>query len=525
MAHGPEPVLDRRRRPVRRLVLVAVIAGVGRAERDALVGPRDAETVIVARVDAHIGAHRHVAGGAAGRRRALVVVVMGGRVEALRLVALQADRIALQNRLAAVRVVAVAAGDAGREHPALLEGSVVVDLAQHLAVGLIEAPVQRRHDMRLRQPAAGLPVLRRAAAPRMAQPAGLDLLAQRPGRCAAVRVACRRVGRPGDVAPLVQQCQKPLHRVIGLARRPPASLLLGPGNVARALAVAGLAADADLGPAAVEAVRGGIVVLGDARRVALGAHVVPVLVQPGPVQLVVRRDRLVRVEVEPALPALVRGPAVPGDRQRLEAAVRELDQVLLQRLDAEGVLHLEGGERAVRPVSLDHELVAVAEKARPHAEMLEGRAREVAAHRRLGRMRHCLRVLRAGPRFELCRVAAGAGLAADIARGGRIGRGRRRLPALAGAREGCCREQGERGRDRPAAPRAGTGPRARGEVWGGISFSPVRSGHRSLVPPQRLPVLSSALCAIRDCGILRAAPPPFFCRVRPPGAVPARATT
>ncbi len=177
-----------------------------------------------------------------------------------------------------------------------------------------------------------------------------------------------------------------------------------------------------------EAVRCGIVVLGDAGRVALGAHVVPVLVQLGPVQLVVGADRLVRVEVEPALAARGLGAAVPGDRQRLQASVGELDQVLLQRLDPEGVFHLEGGEPAIRPVRLDQEPVAVAEEARPHAEMVEGCAGEVAEHRSLGRVVHRHSVLRAGPRLELGRVAAGAGLAADIDRG-RRGACSRRLTA------------------------------------------------------------------------------------------------
>ena len=51
-------------------------------------------------------------------------------------VALQADAVTRRTKLCAVRLVAVAAGDAGREHLALLERAVVVDLVQHLAVGM-----------------------------------------------------------------------------------------------------------------------------------------------------------------------------------------------------------------------------------------------------------------------------------------------------------------------------------------------------------------------------------------------------
>ena len=74
-------------------------------------------------------------------------------------------------------------------------------------------------------------------------------------------------------------------------------------------------------------------------------------------------DVLARVEVEPALPALLLRPRVPGDAERLQAAVREGDQVLLQRVDAERVADLEVGELAVGPVGVDEEL-AVAVKNR-----------------------------------------------------------------------------------------------------------------------------------------------------------------
>ena len=73
-------------------------------------------------------------------------------------------------------------------------------------------------------------------------------------------------------------------------------------------------------------------------------------------------DRFVGIEVEPALPALVLRPAVPGDRQRLQAPVGEGDQILLQRRDAERVFDLEFGELAVRPVGLDEELAVAAKK-------------------------------------------------------------------------------------------------------------------------------------------------------------------
>ena len=77
-------------------------------------------------------------------------------------------------------------------------------------------------------------------------------------------------------------------------------------------AVAGLAAYVDFGPGGVKRVARQVVVLLQVRRVAVGAHVVPVLLAAGPVQWIVGRDFFVGVEVEPAFVF-----RVPGDRQRL----------------------------------------------------------------------------------------------------------------------------------------------------------------------------------------------------------------
>src|SRR5256886_16815560 len=56
------PGLERGRRPLRGFVGVAVVAGFGRAEPCRQVGPRDAEAVIVAPGDEHMGALPHLAG-------------------------------------------------------------------------------------------------------------------------------------------------------------------------------------------------------------------------------------------------------------------------------------------------------------------------------------------------------------------------------------------------------------------------------------------------------------------------------
>src|SRR5262249_54305116 len=135
--------------------------------------------------------------------------------------------------------------------------------------------------------------------------------------------------------------------------------------------------------------------------------------QPGPMQDIVVLDLLVRVEVEPALAALLFRPAVPGDRQRLQAAVGKLDQVLLQRVDAESVFHLERGEPAVGPIGLDQKFPVLAEEAGMQAVVIEARVVEIAEHRLVGRVIHRQLVLRRAPERRLRLMTLCASLAAD----------------------------------------------------------------------------------------------------------------
>src|SRR5262249_57328683 len=101
-----------------------------------------------------------------------------------------------------------------------------------------------------------------------------------------------------------------------------------------------------------------------------------------------------RIEVEPALAAWVLRAGVPGERERLQPAVRKLDEILLQRIDAEGVLHLEDGELAVGAAGLDKKFPVLAEEAGVHAVIIEASLVEIAAHRFIGRMIHRELVLR-----------------------------------------------------------------------------------------------------------------------------------
>ena len=78
---------------------------------------------------------------------------------------------------------------------------------------------------------------------------------------------------------------------------------------------------------------------------------------PGPVQRIEMRHRSVRIEMKPALAALFLWPRIPCDRERLHAAAGKRDQILLQRIDAEGVFDLEGREPSVGTICLDEKLL------------------------------------------------------------------------------------------------------------------------------------------------------------------------
>ena len=172
--------------------------------------------------------------------------------------------------------------------------------------------------------------------------------------------------------------------------------------------VARLAAHVWLFPVGVEAVGLRVVALLVAGGVAGDAHRVASLVAAGPVHHVAGRCLLVRIEVEPALLL-----CVPGNRQRLQAAAGDRDQVLLQGVDAERVGDLEVGQFAVRPVGVDEVLAVAAEEARGRALVLERGAAEVAAHRLGGGRGHRHEVVRLPPQPGRILVAADAARVVD----------------------------------------------------------------------------------------------------------------
>src|SRR4029453_9686740 len=101
----------------------------------------------------------------------------------------------------------------------------------------------------------------------------------------------------------------------------------------RSQPVTRLAGDIHLAPGRLERVARRVVFLPQVRGVAIGHQEVPVLLTPGPVQLVAVPDVFARVEMEPALAARALRPGVPRNRQRLDAPSWQTNQILLQGID------------------------------------------------------------------------------------------------------------------------------------------------------------------------------------------------
>ncbi len=233
--------------------------------------------------------------------------------------------------------------------------------------------------------------------------------------------------RPGHAPALVERERQALAR----RQRLPVALTVRPGDVVRPGAVTGFAGHVDLRPRRAEGPRRGVEVLAQVGRVALGALEVPVLADAGPVQRIAGPDVLAGVEVEPALSALRLRARVPGDGQRLLAAARKLDQVLLQRAHAERVGDLVVGELPVRAVGVDEVPAVAAEEGRRDPGVGELGIGEIAEHGSLVGRLHGEVVVRSQPRGLLRRVAAGAGAAADVAGLGNRGGGHRRRRRVA----------------------------------------------------------------------------------------------
>jgi hypothetical protein len=317
-------------------------------------------------------------------------------------------------------------------HAAREERAPVEDFVALLAVGVVEARVQQRRAVVVLERRPGSVVVGELSAARVALRADVELTLRGP-RLAPGGVASCGVDHPGDTAAFVEG-----HREAACVHGAPRRCgVLRKGNVAATRPVAGLAADAHFRVRGRIGVRGCVVVLLDVRGVAVGAHEVPVLLPPRPVQLVAVVDALAGIEVEPALPALLLRACVPGDRKGLNVAARQLDEVLLQRIHAERVADLEVRELAVRAVGADHVLAVPPEEAAGDAGVVEPRLVEVTEDGAFVGHLHGDRVLRTPPGLVLGSVAGRAGGRSHVSRvDGRGGHGRRGWIRSDGRRRG-----------------------------------------------------------------------------------------
>lgn len=240
-------------------------------------------------------------------------------------------------------------------------------------------------------------------------------------------------------------------------RLPPIGLA-GPGQVRGGRTVATLATDAGSQPLAVEAAAGGVVIAFETGVVALHAHEVGVLLWLAPVQRMAGIHAFVRVQVEPGLAS-----GIPGHAQGLQLSAAGVQQILLERLHAEGVAHLEVGVAAVGAGRIHPVRVTLAVEAGGFPGVAETHVGEVAEDAPGAGRLHRQLVVRAAPLFALPGVAGLAGAFVDQA-GGRAGRDRR----------------GPRQRRAPEQARAVAGAAA-GKGWAGVS--PVgHEGHAHGLP-------------------------------------------
>ena len=195
---------------------------------------------------------------------------------------------------------------------------------------------------------------------------------------------------------------------------------LRPGEVIRARAVTRFAGNVELRPRRVERVAARVVALPEIRRMALGALEVPRLAVARPVQRIAGLDVLIGIEMKPARAPLRLGPRIPRDAERLHAPAGKLDQILLQRTNAERVLDLVVVKLAVRAVGVDEELSVAAEERRRRPRVLEFRVGEIAEDRLVVGGLHRQIVVRAAPGLGLLRVAPGARAAPDVFGGRRL---------------------------------------------------------------------------------------------------------
>jgi len=118
--------------------------------------------------------------------------------------------------------------------------------------------------------------------------------------------------------------------------------------------------------------------------------------------------------MKPTLPASLLRSRIPRNRQSLKSTAGQLDEILLQRLDAERVADLEIRELSIRAVCADKELAIALEERARRATLRDVSIAEVAGNAAVARRRHGGLVLRLAPVGGLAAVTGFARARADI---------------------------------------------------------------------------------------------------------------
>ena len=177
--------------------------------------------------------------------------------------------------------------------------------------------------------------------------------------------------------------------------------------------MATLAGDVDVDPAGGIAVGSEVVVLLQMGGMAARALIVPGLVASGPMETIAGTQGLAWVKGKPALPTLLLRTAVPCNPKCLIAAARKGNQILLERIDAEGVVDFIIVQRAVRSLGPRHELVAIAGECRRHVMMGQRYVGEIAEDRGGIRLLHGKGMMRSLPALGRRHMAPGTSGCSD----------------------------------------------------------------------------------------------------------------
>lgn len=319
-----------------------------------------------------------------------------------------------------MRVVAIAAGHARGIHAALQKRPVHVDLIIDLPINVIQARRQQREPMGLFRIRPRNHRFGQSTTTAVAARTGIDLCLG-PARLAALR-ATVFIGLPRhpmalrepDAKTLVQCGDGPIRFVdINSASLACACGRLRPRHMFLPWAMTALTGHIYFRVAGPISAFFGVVGLDEIGGMALGAHVVPVLVGAGPVQAVAGgRDR-VGIQVEPALPASLCGAGVPRNVEGLQSPPIQRQQVLLQRIHAERVAHGEFAAHAIFPLGFDKEFTVAFEEAGAHPPEGDLGVLEIAEDRFRCGGQHGPVVMRPPPRRLDLGVTAAAGFRAN----------------------------------------------------------------------------------------------------------------